>query len=107
MKRVLAVFVAVLLGLWAGYSLGYHHGTRRERSAWLASEEVMFNPKDGQINAVWQALVSTPEGPRKFVEPSKRPSRIAYYADPHSGKTFIAGVGHAVNTPDPRNTPVK
>lgn len=47
-----------------------------------------------------------PEGPRKLVEPSRRPSCIACYANPHSGKTLIATVGRAVNTPDPRNTPL-
>lgn len=106
MKRMWLVVVPLVLGLWAGYSLGYHHGTRQERSAWLGSEEVRFDPRDGRINVACGALVSTPEGPRKFVEPSKRPSRIAYYADPHSGKTFVATVGRTVNQPDLRNTPV-
>ncbi len=96
---------SVILGLWAGYSLGYHQGKQEEQAAWLAAEQVVFDSKDGQLGAVYQALVPTPNGPRKFPQPSKRPSRFMYFADPHCGVVMTAL--RAQNAPDLRNTPVR
>jgi hypothetical protein len=106
MKRIWAVVVAAVLALWCGYSLGHRRGMQEEQAAWLAAEQVEFDSKDGQLIAVYQALVPTPAGPRKFVQRFKHPTRMVYFADPHTGGVKLTAL-RAQNTPDPRNMPVK
>jgi hypothetical protein len=107
MKRLWVVVVSVALGLWSGYYLGYHHGQQGELAAWLAAEEVEFDAKTGQLEAVYQSSVPSPAGARKFVQRSKRPSRFCYYADPHTGFIVDSGPRRAENVPDPRSMLVK
>jgi hypothetical protein len=41
MKTIGTAAVLVLLALWLGYYLGYHHGVQQERRAWLATEQTV------------------------------------------------------------------
>ncbi len=105
MKRIWVTLVAAVLGLWIGYHLGLCHGQQEEQAAWRAAEQVIFNSKDGQLSAVYQSSVPTPNGPRKFAQPSKRPSHFMYFADPHLKIGVELAARRAENVPDPRNMP--
>jgi hypothetical protein len=103
MKRIWVAFVSVALGLWFGYSLGYHNGLQKERKAWHEAEQVVFDSKSGELEGVFQRSVSTPAGRVKYVKTSKRPSHAWYYADPHTGIIVNSGPRRAENVPDPRS----
>jgi hypothetical protein len=107
MKRIWVAIVSVVLGVWFGYYLGYHHGQQGELAAWLAGEEVEFDARTGQLDAVYQSSVPSPAGARKFVQRSMRPSRFRYYADPHTGFIVKSGPRQVENVPDPRSMLVK
>jgi hypothetical protein len=107
MKRIWIAIVSVVLGVWFGYYLGYHHGQQQEQKAWYEAEQLVFNSKNGELDGVLQSSVSTPAGRVKYRLPSKRPSRLWYYADPHTGFIVKSGPRQVENVPDPRSMLVK
>ena len=107
MKRIWVAIVSVLLGLWSSYYSGYHHGVQNERKAWHEAEQLVFNHKTGELEGVFQSSVSTPAGRVKVGLLSNRPTRLWYYADPHTGIVVKSGPRRAENVPDPRDMPVK
>ncbi len=40
MKTILAGAAFVVLALWIGYALGYHHGVRNEQKAWSSTYQL-------------------------------------------------------------------
>jgi hypothetical protein len=107
MKSTWAAIVSVALALWMGYFLGYHNGLQKERKAWYEAEQLVFNSKSGELDGVFQSSVSTPAGRVKYRLPFKRPDRVWYYADPHTGIVVASGPRGAENVPDPRSMPIK
>ena len=96
MKTIGTAAVLVLLALWLGYYLGYHHGVQQERRAWLATEQTVTLPP-----------ASVAADGRVLQRPRISAGRT-FYSDPHSGQSFIASFGPPpVNVPDPRDTPTK
>ena len=75
MKKLSIVAVPLLLGLWAGYALGYNQGTRNEKQAWISTA----SPGTASTN------------PRLFC-----------YRNPHTGRSYGTLKQRAVNVPDPR-----
>jgi len=87
--------VLVMLALWLGYYLGYHTGVKRERQAWLATEQIL--PYPAQTVAAGRPAIQT-----------SRLTRTIYRYPYSGGQTFIASPGPPpLNVPDPRNTPTK
>jgi hypothetical protein len=40
MKTILTAAAFVVLALWIGYALGYHHGVRNEQKAWSSTYQL-------------------------------------------------------------------
>ena len=96
MKTIGTAAVLVLLALWLGYYLGYHHGVQQERRAWLATEQAITLPPP-----------SVAAGGR-ILQRQRISAARTFYSNPHFGKMFIASLGPPpVNVPDLRDTPVK
>ena len=104
MKRIWVAVVFVVLALWIGYDLGYHHATRNERAAWETSEVVELE----QDNAP-PTFLSKASGPplARRIKIDRKDSLGVYYANPHVTMGYEVASQPVVNTPDPRNTPVK
>jgi hypothetical protein len=76
MKKLWIITIPLVLGLWAGYALGYHQGTREEASAWLAT-----GPTEGRDST---------------------DGHLFCYRNPHMGPFYTSLHPRAVNVPDPR-----
>jgi len=69
MKTILTAAAFVVLALWIGYALGYHHGIRNEQKAWSSTYQLdssgrrIYNrwPGTGRVVVHWSAGVNTPD----------------------------------------------
>ena len=99
------VAVFVVLALWLGCGLGYHYGTRNERTAWEATELIGLEGNDGwqmtrsKSSTRWLTNLGSAEGKRLQI----------YYTNPHftEGPIILRTGPTPVNLPDPRNTHFK
>lgn len=95
--------VSVVLGLWFGYYLGYHHGKQSELAAWRAAEQVELETEDGKLVAV---PVSSASERRVRITTARLAERLrhgVYYADPHRKTRVSMSPRRAENVPDPRS----
>ena len=94
MKAIGAAAVLVVFALWLGYYLGYHNGVEQERRVWLATEQILPDPKP--TLAAGRPAIQTSRWTRTF------------YTNPYIGGTIIARSRPTpLNVPDPRDTLVK
>jgi hypothetical protein len=104
MKRIWAAGALVVLALWFGYSLGYHHGKQAERAAWEATEMVGLEGNDG-----WQMTWSKSSNRwlTNWVKIDRKDRLRVYYSDPHFRMGYEVAGKPVMNTPDLRNTEVR
>jgi hypothetical protein len=107
MKWIWTAIVSVMLGLWAGYNLGYHRGLREERAAWQATEQVEQYTDDKQFAARYRSPAPAGAHRVKVVLTSELRGVRIYYEDPHSKPYVVLPARHTENVPDPRSMPVK
>lgn len=107
MKRLWAAGALVVLGLWFGYSLGYHHGRQVERAAWQGTEVVEFDRGDGQLERWSQSSDPAHPGRIKMVRSQGNRRLRVYYANPHVTMGYEYAGQPPMNAPDPRNMLVR
>jgi hypothetical protein len=72
----------MVLGLWFGYSLGYHHSSQDEWAAWKATEVVELDRGDVQLVRGSKSSDPAHPGRIKLVQSSANSRLRVYYADP-------------------------
>jgi hypothetical protein len=107
MKRIWAAGAFVVLGLWLGYCLGYHHGRQDEQAAWLGTEVVEFDRGDGQLERGSQSLDPAHPGRIKLVPIHDNRRFGIYYSNPHVKTGYEYAGRPPMNAPDPRDMLVR